>query len=156
MGIVYESVILFAVLFFFGYAFSAIVQFKGAPGWGRTGLQVWLYVVLAAYFVYFWSGGRRSLPMKTLEIAVADPSGGPLGRVHALLRYLIASLCLFMPLAAAKGIHASAALLLVVPWLPTLFDARSRSLYDILSGTVLLHRPVPRAAQLPDARTQST
>ena len=39
MCVAYECVLLFGILFFFGYAFSALAQFKGDPGVGRWFFQ---------------------------------------------------------------------------------------------------------------------
>lgn len=156
MGIVYECVILFAVVFFFGYAFSTLTQFKGTPGWSRHALQGWIFFVLAAYFVYFWSAGRRSLPMKTLELLLADGAGRPLSRARAFGRFCAACLCLLVPLAAAKWLHPGWMMLLAAPFATIFFDARRRSLYDIASGSVLLRKPPAVQAGAEAARTQST
>ncbi|MDO5102264.1 MAG: RDD family protein [Lautropia sp.] len=68
MCVVYEAIILFGVIFFFGYAFSALTQFTGAEGWLRTTFQGFMFLVLGAYFSWFWSQGRWSLPMKTIGV----------------------------------------------------------------------------------------
>lgn len=68
MCVVYEAIILFGVIFFFGYAFSALTQFTGAEGWLRTAFQAFMFLVLGAYFSWFWSQGRWSLPMKTIGV----------------------------------------------------------------------------------------
>ncbi|MDO4682212.1 MAG: RDD family protein [Lautropia sp.] len=68
MCVVYEAIILFGVIFFFGYAFSALTQFTGAEGWLRTAFQAFMFLVLGAYFSWFWSNGRWSLPMKTIGV----------------------------------------------------------------------------------------
>lgn len=141
MGITYESIILFAVVFFFGYAFSALTQFKGQAGWGRSGLQLWLFLVLAAYFSYFWSLGRKSLPMKTLNLAVVTAANRPLGLAHAFARYCAASAFLFAPLALAKFVHPLFAPLCLVVLAVPLVDRRSRALHDIACGTLLVVTP---------------
>lgn len=152
MGLVYESVILFAVVFFFGYAFSALTQFKGAPGWGRHALQAWIFFVLAAYFVYFWSAGRRSLPMKTLELLVTDEAGRSLQWPRALWRYCAACLCLIVPLAAAQWLHGAWSAMILVPFLTMPFDSRRRTLYDMVSGSVLLHSPPTKVSDTRPAK----
>lgn len=139
MGIAYECVILFAVLFFFGYAYSALGQFKGQSDLGRLGLQAWIFLVLAIYFGYFWSRGRRSLPMKTLSLALVDRHGAALGVPRALARYCAVWLCLAVPLALAKFAHPAAALLLLVPLATTLLDRQRRALYDMLAGSRLVY-----------------
>lgn len=143
MGIVYEWVILFAVIFFFGYAFSTLTQFKGAPGYGRLALQIWMYLVLGAYFSYFWSRGRRSLPMKTLNLAVVTVDREPLTVIHAFVRYTVVALLLFLPLALAKTVHPAFALLSLAALITTPFDRQRRGLHDMICGTLLLVTPDP-------------
>src|SRR5690606_20257979 len=78
MGIVYESIILFGVVWFADYVSSALTQFRGQPGPLRTAFQLFTLAVLAVYFCWFWSNGRRSLPMKTLSLQLLDSDARPL------------------------------------------------------------------------------
>ncbi|MDO4904566.1 MAG: RDD family protein [Lautropia sp.] len=84
MCVVYEAIILFGVTFFFGYAFSALTQFTGAEGWLRTAFQTFMFVVLGAYFSWFWSNGRWSLPMKTICVKLVRAPGRPDGQLRSL------------------------------------------------------------------------
>ena len=138
MGIAYESIILFAVTFFFAYAYSSLAQFKGQSGAGRLGLQIWMFLILALYFGFFWSQGRRSLPMKTLSLAVVDRAGAALTVGHAFGRYCAVLVCLIVPLALASRLHPAFAVLLLAPFATTLFDRDRRAVYDMLSGTRLV------------------
>ena len=45
---------------------------------------------MALYFVWSWTGGRRTLPMKTWHLRVTTANGTPLTGKTALLRYLAA------------------------------------------------------------------
>ncbi|MCL4185696.1 MAG: RDD family protein, partial [Burkholderiaceae bacterium] len=92
MGVAYESIILFGVIWFADYAFSALTQFRGHPGALRTAFQLFTLGVLGLYFVYFWSNGRRSLPMKTLALQLQARDGGAVSRVRALARFGAATL----------------------------------------------------------------
>lgn len=138
MCIVYEGVILFAVMFFFGYGFSALTQFKGQPGVLRNSFQVFMLLVLGLYFVWFWSKGRRTLPMKTMGVRLVDASGAPVGTGRATLRYALASSGWLIAMATAAWVHAGGVLLLVVPYAWSFIDRRHRALYDVLSGTRLI------------------
>jgi uncharacterized RDD family membrane protein YckC len=129
MGLTYEAVILFAVLFFFGYAYSAVTQLKNSSGWNSTGFQVWIFLVLAAYFSYFWSQRRQSLPMKTLNL------------LRAFLRYCAVIFLLAAPLAMAKFWHPGFAVLSLATFIWTLFDRQSRALHDLIAGTLLVVTP---------------
>ena len=93
MSAVYEGVILFGVVFFFAYGFSALTSFKGSEGLLRSAFQVYLFLILGAYFTWFWSRGRRTLPMKTMGVVLLDAkTRQPLTPARAAWRYLVASL----------------------------------------------------------------
>jgi len=154
MGAVYESVVLFGVVVFFGYGFSALFQFRGAPGGLRWAFQGFLFLVLALYFVWFWSEGRRTLPMKTVGLRLVDLGGLPLTRARAAGRYVWAWALLVAPVAAAQQLgQAWLLLLLPVPFGWALFDPDRSTLYDRLAGTRLI---VDEAEPAPQSRTQST
>src|SRR5690606_29610389 len=53
MGFAYEAVLLFGVVWFADYAFSALTQFRGHPGALRTAFQWFTLAVLAVYFTGF-------------------------------------------------------------------------------------------------------
>jgi uncharacterized RDD family membrane protein YckC len=91
----------------------------------RMGLQVCVYGVIAAYFVWGWSRGRVTLPMQTLRIQLVDTqSGGPLSRSQALKRFVWATLSVLT------------GLWLLVP----LFRRDRQTLHDLMAGTQLIHR----------------
>jgi uncharacterized RDD family membrane protein YckC len=138
MCVAYEGVILFAVVFFFAYGFSALTRFTGQPGALRYAFQVFMFAVLGLYFVWFWSHGRRTLPMKTMGVTLVDGDGRPAGTRRSFVRYLVASAGWAIPLALASHVHGAALLLVVIPFAWTLFDRRRRALYDIASGTRLV------------------
>ena len=47
-----------------------------------------LFLTLLVYFTWFWSHGRRTLPMKTWRIRLVTREGYPLRPAQALKRYL--------------------------------------------------------------------
>ena len=145
MSAVYEAIVLFGVVVFFGYAYSALLQYRGEPGWLRWGLQAWLFAVIGVYFVWFWSEGRRTLPMRTIGLRLVDAQNQPLGRGRALLRYLLAWALLLAPvLLTAETRHPVWLLLLPIPFVWGLADPQRRTLYDRLARTRLVidTRPV--------------
>jgi uncharacterized RDD family membrane protein YckC len=143
MSAVYEAVILFGVVFFFGYAFSALTTFKGGEGPLRTAFQLYMFLVLGVYFTWFWSRGRRTLPMKTMHVTLVDAARGqPLGYVRAAWRYLVASVLLWGILGFTWKSSAAWVVLLPVPFLWALANRRRQTLYDVLAGTVLVRRGV--------------
>lgn len=145
MSCVYDGIVLFGVLFFFGYAFSALAQFHGESGLARTLFQLYLFCLLGAYFGWFWSNGRWSLPMKTIGVKVVRDDGnqGPVSLPRALWRYTVASIFFWGGLALVwTAGSAITAVLWVLLWLLpfgwSLIDRRRRTLYDVLAGTVLV------------------
>src|SRR5690606_10871851 len=141
MGIAYEGIILFGVLWFADYAFSALTQFRGHPGPLRTAFQLFTLGVLAAYFTYFWSDGRRSLPMKTLALQLQGRHGGPVTPARAFARFAAAAGLAIGALAAGSPLHAGLYLLVFAPFAWTVADRDRRALYDVIAGTRLAHVP---------------
>lgn len=141
MCIGYEGVLLFGVLFFFGYAFSALTQFRGAPGTLRWAFQAFIALVLAVYFVWSWSGGRRTLPMKTMSVRLVDARGAPLSVPRALARFAAAGAMLVAAIGAATFVHPALAVTLALPAAWSLVDRDRRALYDVFCGTRLVLDP---------------
>lgn len=102
----YEGVLLFGVLMISAYLFSSLTQQRHALV-GRHGLQAFLFVILAIYFVWFWSHGGQTVAMKAWHIRVVDREGRPVGELRSFARYLLAWLW-FLPallILAAWNIH---------------------------------------------------
>ncbi|NLD68217.1 MAG: RDD family protein [Limnobacter sp.] len=148
MGIAYEAIILFGVIWFADYVFSALTQFRGEPGPMRYAFQSFTLAVLGVYFVGFWSDGRRSLPMKTMSLQLSSHDGSPVGRARALARFAAATAMWLGALAAGHYLSGWLYLLFLVPFGWTLFDPQRRALYDVIAGTRLV-------VLAPDARLRS-
>jgi uncharacterized RDD family membrane protein YckC len=102
----YEGVLLFGVLMIAGYLYSSLTQQRHALV-GRHGLQGFLFIILAIYFVWFWSHGGQTVAMKAWHIRVVDRAGGPVSELRGLARFLLAWLW-FAPallVLAARDIH---------------------------------------------------
>jgi uncharacterized RDD family membrane protein YckC len=92
---VYEGVLLFGVVTITGLIYSVLTDQRHALS-GQHGLQAVVFIVLALYFVGFWSTRGQTLPMQTWHIRLLTKNGEPLSRPRALARYLVAWLW-FMP-----------------------------------------------------------
>ncbi|QXW19391.1 RDD family protein [Comamonas aquatica] len=139
----YESLLLFGVVFVGGIALGAAGVLFGTPLSPRT-LQAMLFVVLGMYFAWFWSKGQ-TLAMKTWHIQVVDIHGRPLTRIRALARYALAWLWLLPPLAMVAPFHlpiAEVAVLTfgwVAVWaLLSRFHPQRQFFHDVLAGTRLI------------------
>ena len=106
---VYEGVLLFGVLVMAGYLYSSLTQQHHALK-GQSGLQAFLFVILAIYFVWFWSHGGQTVAMRAWHVRLVDHRGQPVTQGRAALRYL-ASWVWFMPALASAwlaDLHGSA------------------------------------------------
>lgn len=103
---VYEGVLLFGVLMVAGLIYGVITQQRHALT-GSAGLQAYLALVLAAYFVYFWSRTGQTLAMLTWHIRLVTVDGDRVAPLRALCRYLLAWLWFLPALAAIRvgGLH---------------------------------------------------
>jgi uncharacterized RDD family membrane protein YckC len=119
LSMLYESLIVFAVAFFAGLAFYGAAHGR-LSGNTRLVFQLYLFLVLGAYFIACWSRGGRTLPMQTWKMRVVRPDNLPIGVGRAALRYVLAwpSLLLF-----GVGVF----------W--AFFDRDRQFLHDRLAGT---------------------
>ena len=151
----YEGVLLFGVVFLADYLFSTLSQTRHALD-HRLGQQIFLFLILGIYFVWFWHKGQ-TLAMKTWHIRVTDLNGQPLTQSRALLRYVL-SWAWFLPpllvLGLAQWPVASASWLIpgwVLLWaLSSRAHAQRQFWHDAWAGTQLIdtrgepkERPAP-------------
>lgn len=147
LGMVYESLLLFGVLFLAGYLFSALTQQHSGLMY-RHAMQAWLFVVLGAYFVWFWTHGGQTLAMKTWKIRLLDTRGAIPGPARATLRYVLAWLWILpaMALDWALGLTGWASVGLLAAWFvawaaTALITPGRQFLHDRLAGTRLVDVP---------------
>jgi uncharacterized RDD family membrane protein YckC len=118
----YEILLLAAILFLADWIFLAVYRLL-PDAIGRTLLQLYLLAVTAAYFIYCWSHGGQTLPMKTWRIRIVADDGTAIHGDTAARRYLFAL--------------ASIALCGGGFWW-ALFDRDRRFLHDRLAGTKIV------------------
>jgi len=138
MGAVYEAVILFGVVIFFGYGYSALLQYHGEAGAARWFFQGFLFAVISAYFIGFWSEGRRSLPMKTVAIRLVDAQSQPLTIQKAAIRCGLVWILVLAPAALAYAFSPLWLLLWALSFAWAAVSPRRLTLLDQLSGTRLV------------------
>jgi uncharacterized RDD family membrane protein YckC len=146
-SLVYEALIATAIVLVAGYALtplmSPVADPGGAlvvPGYTRrvAGFGV-VVAILGAYFVACWSGGRRTLPMKTWRLRLVDRDGAPIGVPRALARYAAAWIGPALALAIYASTHSRlAALAFAIPYAWALIDPDRRFLHDRLAGSRLV------------------
>lgn len=146
----YEGMLLFGVIFIAGYLFGTLSQTRNALD-NRHALQAFMLVVLAIYFVWFWSKGQ-TLAMKTWHIRVVDAAGRPLTQTRALLRYAASWMWWLPPLAVLYplGLPPLEVLVLLMGWvliwaLLSRFHPQRQFWHDAWAGTRLIHQePAPK------------
>jgi uncharacterized RDD family membrane protein YckC len=153
----YESMLLFGVLFIAEWLFATLLQQRHALQM-RSAAQYWIFLVLGLYFTWFWCHGGQTLAMKTWRIRLVTADGTPLRPARAASRYLLCWMWFLPGAALAWAIGAKGWMLVLPPvmnaalWaLAVYLDPARQFLHDRLAGTRLV-RVTPRAAaaQSPD------
>jgi len=152
---IYEGVLLFGVVMIAGYLYSSLTQQHHALQ-GHGGLQAFLFIVLAIYFVWFWSHGGQTVAMRAWHVRLLTRDGLPVSQTRAALRYL-ASWIWFLPatgmawlagLHSAPQIFALMAVGVVAYALLARLHPERQFWHDALCGTRLVTwRPATRRAQ---------
>jgi uncharacterized RDD family membrane protein YckC len=148
-SMVYEAVLLFALGFIADYLFDTLTQ-------SRSGLahiaarRVWLFAVFGVYFVYFWTHGGQTLPMKTWRIKLEWNDHRPVPFPVAVVRYFACWFFVLLATALAHGLNLdapveAAALVaaLILPPFAMLIDPDRQFLHDRLLGTRLVNASQP-------------
>ena len=119
LSMLYESLMLVAVLFIASFIFHLLFRDTGSILF-RPLFQIYLLVIAGMYFIWFWTHGGQTLPMQTWKLRVVAADGQRLHFKQALARYLFAVIGFFL---LGCGII----------W--ALFDRDHQFLHDRLAGT---------------------
>jgi len=126
---------------------------SGAPALLRPGpralLFACLFVALGAYCIWLWSGGRRTLPMRTWGLMLVTAAGAPLSLERAAARYVagwVGPACAIAAYVALRpfGYRRWALALLAANYVWALVDRDRRFLHDRVAGTRLVRGGRPR------------
>ncbi len=140
---VYEGILMFGVVFIFGYLFGTLTQTRHALE-NRHALQAFLFLIFGIYFVWLWSRGQ-TLAMKTWNICIVDKAGRVISQRRALLRYGLSWLWLLPPLGAVApfSLPAGEVVVVVLGWVAvwaimSRFHPEQQFLHDAMAGTRLV------------------
>lgn len=140
---VYEGILMFGVVFIFGYLFGTLTQTRHALD-NRHALQAFLFLIFGIYFVWLWSKGQ-TLAMKTWNIRIVDTAGRVISQRRALLRYGLSWLWLLPPLGAVApfSLPAGEIVVVVMGWVAvwavlSRFHPEQQFLHDAMAGTRLI------------------
>jgi uncharacterized RDD family membrane protein YckC len=118
-SLLYEALLLAALLWCAALLFRIIETSLGVVHF-RLAFQMYLVVITGAYFIWQWSHGGQTLPMKTWRMRLTAASGEAVSVRLALARYGVA-LCGTLVFGAA--------------FLWALVDRDRQFLHDRLAGT---------------------
>lgn len=146
---IYEAVLLLAVVFVISYALLVSLQWSYplAPI-QRILLQLVLFVVIGIYFVICWTRTGQTLALKAWRLKVVDSSGRPPRSGRAMARYALAwhlwlpglTIVGLFPLSAGS-ILAALGVSFALLSIPALIDHQRRLLHDLLTGTRVVRVP---------------
>lgn len=142
----YEGLLLFGVMF--GATAIFLLLRLIVPPLARTGdigLQVWGFLALGLYFVWFWRKRGQTLAMQTWRMRVVNADGSRISLGRAVARYVLAWVWVVVAVGAIHlsgasrwaGAGVALACLLVwgaLAWL----DPQRQFLHDRLAGTRLV------------------
>jgi len=150
-ALVYEALLLAALLLVAGFALLPWIS----PGLSTSGRELILPTLLlrfallcvlfagaGGYYVWSWTGGRRTLPMKTWRIRILTVAGRNVRPLAALIRYLagwIGPAAALIVYAAIRplSLAAYAIVLVFLNYLWAIVDRDRQFLHDRIAGTVL-------------------
>jgi uncharacterized RDD family membrane protein YckC len=89
LSMLYEALVMLALSLFAGFIYH-VIPVDRFTGESRRVFQLYLFLVLGAYFIACWTRGGRTLPMQTWRIRVIDKNGHSVGVARAMLRYVLA------------------------------------------------------------------
>lgn len=122
-SLIYDGLLLIAILLVATFVFIALFgDATHAPL--RYMLQLYLYLIAAAYFLWCWLHGGQTLAMQTWRIRLTDIEGKTIASGQAVRRYLLSSAGLMF---FGAG------------FLWALFDREGLFLHDRLLGTRLVN-----------------
>jgi uncharacterized RDD family membrane protein YckC len=150
-ALAYELLLVTAIVFATNFALLPLVTpHRGAsealtvPALPERMALFWItFAVLAAYFVWCWSNGRRTLAMKTWKLALRTLDNRTVMPKTALLRYLacwigpLLALAAYLALSRA-GLGAHGAWLVALNFLWAFVDRDRQFLHDRVARTRLV------------------
>ncbi len=141
---VYEGMLLFGITFVAGLIFDVSTQSRHALML-RHVRELWLFLVIGIYFVFFWSRSGQTLAMQTWRIRVVDNDGGKLPVLKAIVRYCLAWMWFLPGLAIAYQLDlkswtsVSVVIFFTALWASTaVFSKDKQFLHDKLAKTRLI------------------
>jgi len=87
-ALLYDALLLLALLFLATAAAMAVHAGRLDPQ--SLGFRIYLGMVVALFYAWFWSHGGQTLGMRAWRLRLETRSGGPVGWNRALARFVVA------------------------------------------------------------------
>lgn len=147
-AVLYEILLLTAIVLITGFALLPLNALPLPRPVTHALSFAAIVLVVGAYCVHFWTGGRRTLPMKTWRLRLLQRDGAPLDRRAALVRYVAAWIGPVVTIGAFGALstqgHARQALwFLAFNFAWALVDRQRLFLHDRIAGTYLAQDEPP-------------
>jgi uncharacterized RDD family membrane protein YckC len=155
----YEGLLLAAIVLVVGFLTLPAMPASGSDGRlalpslpARVLSGCLIFAAAGLYFTWSWTGGRRTLPMKTWRLALLRADGRTVDARSAVVRYLAVWIGPAASLAAHAALQpahlgAHAAWLLALGYLWPLVDRDRQFLHDRIAGTrIIMASPDPASA----------
>ncbi len=146
---VYEALLVFGVLFFSAFIFDVATQSKHALKL-RHARELFLFLVLGTYFIYFWRRGGQTLAMQTWRIRLVNSDQTALPLLKAIVRYCLAWMWFLPGTIIAHQLNLKNAQLLIpisigfIAWAATcMLSPDKQFLHDVFAKTRLVELPAP-------------
>jgi uncharacterized RDD family membrane protein YckC len=147
-AVAYESLLLAAIILIVGFLTMPLVaptahpvhtlEVPSLPARALSACAV--FGAAGFYLVWSWTGGRRTLPMKTWRLALERVDGAPVDAGTAVARYLAAWIGPLLSLVAYEALKPAtlgthALWLTAINYLWALVDPDRQFLHDRVAGT---------------------
>ncbi len=157
---VYEGLLIFGVLFFSEFIFDVTTQSRHALKL-RYAREAFQFLVIGAYFIYFWRRGGQTLAMQTWRIRLVNNDQKELPLMKAVVRYCLAWMWFLPGIIVAHQLGLKNAQLLIpitlgfIGWAATcLLSADRQFLHDVFAKTRLVELPAPTKTSNQEAKSQ--
>lgn len=146
-SMMYEGVLLFAVVFISDYLFDTLTQSKHALVLRHTRMA-WLFIAVGMYFIACWVRSGQTLPMKAWNIRLVSQNGYKPTLLQLVIRYVLMWVFPVLWALIVKGLimitqwPAMNMFIVLAPFtvfLPTWFTPDQQFVHDILAKTRLVN-----------------
>jgi uncharacterized RDD family membrane protein YckC len=146
-SMMYEGVLLFAVVFISDYLFDTLTQSKHALVLRHTRMA-WLFIAIGMYFIACWVRSGQTLPMKAWNIRLVSQNGYKPTLLQLVIRYVLMWVFPVLWALIVKGLimitqwPAMNMFIVLAPFtvfLPTWFTPDQQFVHDILAKTRLVN-----------------